>query len=86
MSTSFTKFPSSVSDTGWAMNKESSITHRGIVDYDRNIEFALEQTPEQLEAIASWLSVNQCPGWTPIHWKKVSSNTYRFSTTWDSSD
>lgn len=81
------KVPGSVSDSGWILNKETSNPGRGIRDYDRTVSFKEELTMKQLSEVFAWLERNHCPGWTGINGKKLDPyNTYKFSTTMDSSD
>ncbi len=73
-------------DTGWNMNKNSSIPHRGIRDYDRTIEFDRDLTEEEMDLVKQFLARDDCPGWTGVHSMRLKSGVYRFHTTWDSSD
>lgn len=76
-------------DSGWEMNKESSIPSRGITDYERTIKFDHELSPAELKDIRNWLAKNECPGWTGVFGGKLielPGHVYEFSTTWDSSD
>lgn len=78
-----------VSDTSWVHDKFSSISRRGINDYNREIVFNRELFPVEIDYLRKWLAKNNCPGWTGV-WirpSKVESGfKYSCSTTWDSSD
>jgi hypothetical protein len=80
----FTKLPM-VSDYGWEI-QSSSIPRRGIMDYQRTIEFARALTEREVELVRMYLARDNCPGWTGIGYRYMSNNTYTFNTTHDSSD
>lgn len=74
-----------VSDSGWVTQSSSNPT-RGIMDYQRTIEFARALIDRDLELVKMYLSRDNCPGWTGISCLPMPNNTYAFSTTHDSSD
>lgn len=76
-----------VSDSGWALNQYTSITRRGISDYDRTIRFKSAPDQETLTKVITYLRDVNCPGWTGVHARDLGEGLlYKFSTTYDSSD
>lgn len=75
-----------VDDSGWSMNEFSSRPSRGIRDYDRTIKFSRELSVEEKTAMQKFLAKVNCPGWTGVGVRWTEGDTYRFSTTYDSSD
>ena len=75
-----------VEDSGWKMNEFSSRPQRGIRDYDRTIKFSRDLDVVEQRAVQKFLAKVNCPGWTGVGMRPSESNTYRFSTTYDSSD
>lgn len=76
------------SDTDW-VQQSSSRPQRGIIDNAREIEFEHELTLEQLRLVKLYLAdeaLARCVGWTGVGASKMGATTYRFTTTWDSSD
>lgn len=73
-----------VSDSGW-VTQSSSNPRRGIMDYQRTIEFARALTEREWELVKMFLARDNCPGWTGISSHAV-GKSYIFSTTYDSSD
>lgn len=59
--------------------------HRGITDYEKTIDFEVEPDVDQLKDLIKELQTNNCPGWTPIQFRKDNSK-YFFFTSYDSSD
>ncbi len=87
----FTNVPGSITDRGWIFNQETSIVHRGILDYYRTVSFPNPLTESELRTVCDWLSTNKCPGWTGVRvhhgeTKDKPAGTYVFCTTYDSSD
>lgn len=85
------KFPniSVVSDTDWKLDKVTSRPFRGLHDYDREITFDRFPTSEELISMKEYLhgeAYSREIGWTEIHCCRVIGFTYKFRTTWDSSD
>jgi hypothetical protein len=75
-----------ISDSGWTMNLKTSKPHRGIRDYERTVRFKYEpKAQEILKAIEEWISYKK-PGWTPLITQKITSTTWKFYCTEDSSD
>lgn len=72
-------------DSLWVFNEQTSRPHRGLRDYSRKIEFEKDLTKDEMELFKEYLQKDNCPGWTPI-WFKKDGKVYTFSTTWDSSD
>lgn len=75
-----------VEDSGWSMNSFSSRPQRGIRDYDRTIKFNRELDDKEQKAVQKFLAKVNCPGWTGVGMRPSGDGTYRFSTTYDSSD
>lgn len=73
-------------DSGWNLNGHTSITYRGISDYDRTIKFEKDLSEDELKIVTGWLKNDKCPGYTGIYAKKIGDGLYLFKTTWDSSD
>jgi len=75
-------------DTDW-VQQPTSRPMRGIIDNAREIEFEHELTQEQLRLVKLHLAddaLARGAGWTGVSSYKVAGTTYRFTTTWDSSD
>lgn len=79
-------WPTILEDDGWEHDASTSIPQRGINDYQRIIKFETNPTKQQVIALAWHLEHDHCPGWTGVKFYHVSNNTWRFHTTWDSSD
>lgn len=75
-----------VEDSGWSMNAFSSRPQRGIRDYDRSIKFSRDLDDKEQKAVQKFLAKVNCPGWTGVGMRATGDGTYRFSTTYDSSD
>lgn len=75
-----------VEDSGWKMNEFSSRPQRGIRDYDRTIKFTRMLMASEEKAVQKFLAKVNCPGWTGVGMRHTGDGTYRFSTTYDSSD
>jgi len=77
-----------VEDSGWGHDKGTSISHRGINDYNRRVRFERKPSDEEMTLFKELLSLDKCPGWTGIYAKgeDVAGLAYTFRTTWDSSD
>jgi len=72
-------------DSGWNLCT-TSFPIRGIRDFERRIQFHEPLNDEELSLVIQWLKTDQCPGWTGVACLIEKNNTYRFFTTWDSSD
>lgn len=75
-----------VEDSGWSLNGMSSRPSRGIRDYDRTIKFNSRLEPNELHKVVKFLRKVNCPGWTGVGCKDQGDGSYKFSTTYDSSD
>ncbi len=75
-----------VEDSGWKMDEFSSRPSRGIRDYERTISFSQELNEAEQKAIRKFLAKVNCPGWTGVGMRWVQGNSYKFTTTYDSSD
>lgn len=75
-----------VEDSGWKMNEFSSRPQRGIRDYDRTIKFSRDLDETEQKAVQKFLGKVNCPGWTGVWMKANGDSTYKFATTYDSSD
>ncbi len=75
-----------VEDSGWSLNEATSRPMRGIRDYERTIKFSREPSKDELDAIRKFLRKTNCPGWTGVSIKVISTTHYRFETCYDSSD
>ena len=75
-----------VEDSGWKMDEFSSRPSRGIRDYNRSITFSRELDDKEQKAIQKFLAKVNCPGWTGVGMRWSNGNTYKFTTTYDSSD
>lgn len=73
-------------DSGWGMNTSTSRPQRGIRDYDRTIKFNAPLSHSHLLMVVKFLKKVDCPGWTGVSVKDLGGGSYRFSTTYDSSD
>lgn len=85
------KFPevNVVSDMDWKLDKNTSRPLRGLHDYDREITFDRFLTLEELTNVKKYLheeAYSREIGWTEVHCYVVKGFTYKFRTTWDSSD
>lgn len=82
--------PGSVRDEGWVMNKKTSITERGMVDYDRIVVFKCQQSEKDLQSVCEWLETHGSPGTEHVYVNKNmrirTPNAYVFRVTRDSSD
>lgn len=74
-----------LSDTGWELDKRTSLIHRGITDFNRSITFERTLTDKELCLVKIYLLRDNCPGWTGIA-TYINGNIYMFRTTYDSSD
>jgi len=74
------------SDSGWNFNQQTSLSHRGISDYDRVIVFERQLTAKEDLIVRKFLLGDDCPGWTGISGGHKTDNTYIYHTTYDSSD
>lgn len=79
------ELPEIKTDSGWKL-AGSSITSRGIRDYTRLISFARKLKDKELNVACEWLGQENCPGYTGVHPYYSHEATYRFATTYDSSD
>lgn len=79
-------WPIILEDDGWDHEVSTSIPQHGINDYQRIIKFEAKPTKQQVTALAWYLEQDHCPGWTGVKFYYVNNNTWRFHTTWDSSD
>jgi len=81
-----------IKDAGeWKLDEATSITRRGISDYNRVLVFFREPTESERGAVVQWLSYDDCPGWTGVTLQPVGSNmdgriVWKARTTYDSSD
>lgn len=75
-----------LNDTGWVMNKLTSRPQRGIVDFERTIEYDRILTESELYEERESLSKDNCPGYWGVTGRNLKNNTYIFFTTQDSSD
>ena len=78
-----------LSDSGWKLNERTSITRRGIYDYERRILVSSMTDPAKHELLKKALVETNCPGWTPmLVQKRVAGDVIElmFTTTMDSSD
>lgn len=81
-------------DSGWVVDEKTSISGRGITDYNRTIVVSDFLSEPQIWAIENALKEINCPGWTGIRLTNVDNKlqettrkvSYTFRTTWDSSD
>jgi hypothetical protein len=73
-------------DSKWDMDKITSRPSRGIRDYDRMIIFKRKLTTSEWKYMMQYYNEIECPGWTGVIPKKLNDLTYKFSTTYDSSD
>jgi hypothetical protein len=73
-------------DSGWKMNEHTSRPGRGIRDYDRVLKFSAPLSHSHLLMVVKFLKKVDCPGWTGVTVKDQGGATYKFSTTYDSSD
>jgi hypothetical protein len=82
-------FPHVVKDTGWT-DSPTSNPRRGFHDYIRDIEFESELSKHDIKLLCESLAKDpKCPGWTGVSCNDGFTHmrtTYRFYTTWDSSD
>lgn len=67
-------------DSGWLPTRAGAC----ITDYVRTITFD-KDLGNDIHDIVSYLQLIECPGWTPVHVKRVGNTEYQFSTTMDSS-
>lgn len=77
--------PDILEDSGWSVC-DSTLAHRGIVDYIRVVTFDSDLTDAELTIYKKLLAKDKCPGWTGIHDRRTGAGTYHFKTTMDSSD
>lgn len=75
-----------VKDGGWVHDSRTSISRRGINDYNREVTFSREPTAEELEVFKEMLTLDNCPGYLGISGRAFSPNHLLFRTTCDSSD
>ncbi len=73
-------------DSGWSMDEYSSRPSRGIRDYNRTIKFSRELNEVEQKSVRKFLAKVNCPGWTGVGMRQVQPGTYKFNTTYDSSD
>lgn len=74
-------------DTRWEVDSFSSIPQRGILDYVRYVTWDAMPTKAEVEYARQWLESDN-PGHTRVSARPVvgTSHTWRFETTFDSSD
>ena len=72
-----------MADSGWSDAKRVG---RCISDFFREITFSRPLDVEEKVKIRQILAEANCPGWTGVNICNINQNTYRFVTTWDSSD
>lgn len=75
-----------VEDSGWYLNKNTSIVYRGIRDYDRKIKFSRQLNDQELSNLTKFMTRVNCPGYTGVGGRHTADNNYLFTTTYDSSD
>jgi hypothetical protein len=75
-----------VEDSGWNLNGLTSRPSRGIRDYERTIRFSAPLSHSHLAMVVKFLRKVDCPGWTGVGCKDQGGGSYKFSTTYDSSD
>ena len=75
-----------VSDSGWRLDKDTSLIDRGISDFNRAISFERALTIEEELLVQIYLLRDNCPGWTGVMSDKRKDNVYVYRTTYDSSD
>jgi hypothetical protein len=75
-----------VEDSGWSMDEFSSRPSRGIRDYNRAIKFSRDLDEKEQKSVQKFLAKVNCPGWTGVGMRASGDSTYRFTTTYDSSD
>ncbi|RLC12700.1 MAG: hypothetical protein DRI24_17005, partial [Deltaproteobacteria bacterium] len=71
-----------IADNGWRGRSGG----RCITDYSREVTFNREVTDEELCLYREMLSLDSCPGYTGVLYRKLSVSQFSFSTTMDSSD
>jgi hypothetical protein len=80
-----------VKDTDW-VQQPSSRPQRGIIDNAREITFGRHLTQDEFEGVKKYLAADayrRGKGWTGVTGYRIDARpeyTYRFTTTWDSSD